>query len=41
MSQTHLFSHNHCPNVQWAVIILSEKNIEYERTSLELENKHN
>lgn len=39
MSDLHLISHHLCPYVQRAVIVLSEKNIAYERTNIDLANK--
>ncbi|VAW19136.1 Glutathione S-transferase [hydrothermal vent metagenome] len=36
MSDFHLISHHLCPYVQRAVIVLSEKNIPYERTNIDL-----
>lgn len=39
MPKLHLISHHLCPYVQRAVIVLSEKNIEHERTYIDLANK--
>jgi len=36
LSDFHLISHHLCPYVQRAVIVLSEKNIPYERTNIDL-----
>jgi len=39
MSDLHLISHHLCPYVQRAVIVLLEKNIQHERTYIDLANK--
>ncbi|MFY0682170.1 MAG: glutathione S-transferase family protein [Thalassovita sp.] len=39
MTTHHLISHHLCPYVQRAVIVLSEKRIEHERTYIDLANK--
>lgn len=41
MPKYHLISHHLCPYVQRAVIVLSEKNIEHERTYIDLADKPN
>jgi len=39
MSSLHLISHHLCPYVQRAVIVLLEKNIEHDRTYIDLANR--
>ncbi len=39
MSKFHLISHHLCPYVQRAVIVLTEKNIPYKRSNIDLSNK--
>lgn len=39
MSEFHLTSHHLCPYVQRAVIVLTEKNIPFDRTYIDLANK--
>ncbi len=39
MSKFHLISHHLCPYVQRAVIVLTEKNLSYKRTNIDLADK--